>query len=256
MTARILLLGGTGDALAIARTLAAPHVYSLAGLGRVPADLACEVRVGGFGGAPGLARYLADQRIALVFDATHPYAAQISANAAQACASAHVPYWALRRAPWQAQAGDDWRQVDGWNGVTHALDAFARPLFTLGREPLAHLHEVPAHQHWTIRCLDAHAGHEHARVIDARGPFTREGERALFAAARIDVIVSKNSGGAATEAKLAVAREMRLPVVMMRRPPLPPAQREFELAQDAVRALADFHATPIPLHTQTRSSEA
>lgn len=243
MTARVLLLGGTGDALAIARTLAAPHVYSLAGLGRVPADLACDVRVGGFGGAPGLARYLAEQRIALVFDATHPYAARISANAAQACARAEVAYWALRRAPWQPQPGDDWRMVDDWRGVMEALAPFARPLFTLGREPLAHSHDVPAHQHWTIRCLEAHAGHARARVIDARGPFTLEGERALFEARRIDVIVSKNSGGAATQAKLAVAREKGLPVVMMRRPPLPPAQREFESAQDAIRALAAFGNT-------------
>jgi precorrin-6A/cobalt-precorrin-6A reductase len=277
MTARILLLGGTGDALAIARTLGAQHVYSLAGLGRVPGDLACAVRVGGFGGAQGLAQFVADEGIALVFDATHPYAAQISANAARACEEARVPYWALRRAPWQPQPGDDWRRVDGWAGVVEALEPFARPLFTLGREPLAHLdavpdhqhwtircldahpgHErarvidargreplahldaVPDHQHWTIRCLDAHPGHERARVIDARGPFTPEGERALFTEARIDVVVSKNSGGAATEAKLAVAREMGLPVVMMRRPPLPGAQREFASAREAIDALQDY----------------
>ncbi|WP_322031382.1 cobalt-precorrin-6A reductase [Paraburkholderia sp. J76] len=240
MTPRVLLLGGTGDALAIARTLGAPHVYSLAGLGRVPADLACAVRVGGFGGAEGLARFLADENIALVFDATHPYAAQISANAARACDAAQVPYWALRRAPWQPQPGDDWRGVGGWRGVIEALAPFARPLFTLGREPLAHLHEVPPRQYWTIRCLEAHPGHARARIIDARGPFTAEGERALFTEARIDVVVSKNSGGAATEAKLAVARELGLPVVMMQRPPLPPAQREFASAQEATGALDDY----------------
>ncbi|HKR38917.1 MAG TPA: cobalt-precorrin-6A reductase [Paraburkholderia sp.] len=247
MTARILLLGGTGDALAIARTLGPQHVYSLAGLGRVPADLACAVRVGGFGGAEGLARFLADENIALVFDATHPYAAQISANAARACATADVPYWALRRAPWQPQPGDDWRMVSGWAGVVEAIAPFARPLFTLGREPLAHLNEVPEQQHWTIRCLEAHPGHARARIIDARGPFTAVGERTLFTEARIDVVVSKNSGGAATEAKLAVAREMGLPVVMMQRPPLPDAQREFTSAQAAIDALANpiqrsFHA--------------
>jgi len=240
MTARVLLLGGTGDALAIARTLGSAHVYSLAGLGRVPADLACVVRVGGFGGAQGLARFIADEGIALVFDATHPYAAQISANAAHACDEARVPYWALRRAPWPSQPGDDWRMVDGWTGAVDALEPFARPLFTLGREPLAHLDEVPGHQHWTIRCLDAHPGHARARVIDARGPFTTDGERALFTEARIDVVVSKNSGGAATEAKLAVAREMGLPVVMMRRPPLPVAQREFASAQESIAALANY----------------
>ena len=150
-----------------------------------------------------------------------------------------MPYWALRRAPWQPQPGDDWRMASGWTGIVEALAPFARPLFTLGREPLAHLDEVPEQQHWTIRCLDAHPGHTRARVIDARGPFTAEGERALFTRARIDVVVSKSSGGAATEAKLAVAREMGLPVVMMVRPPLPDAQRDFASAQEAVDALAN-----------------
>lgn len=238
MSARVLLLGGTGDALRIARALGPEHVYSLAGLGRVPADLPCAVRVGGFGGAQGLARYLADEGITLVLDATHPYAAQISANAALACEQTQVPYWALRRAPWQPQPGDDWRKVRDWAGVIEAITPYARVLFTLGREPLAHLGEVPEHQHWTVRCLDAHPGHARARVIDARGPFTHEGERALFEAGRYDVIVSKNSGGAATEAKLAVAREMGLPVVMMQRPSLPPAQREFASVQDVLDALA------------------
>ncbi|MEX3821986.1 precorrin-6A/cobalt-precorrin-6A reductase, partial [Paraburkholderia sp. BR14262] len=182
-----------------------------------------------------------------VVDATHPYAAQISANAARACEAAHVPYWALRRAPWQPQPGDDWRMVSGWAGVVEAVMPFARPLFTLGREPLAHLNEVPEHQHWTVRCLEAHPGHARARIIDARGPVTAVGERTLFTEARIDVVVSKNSGGAATEAKLAVAREMGLPVVMMQRPPLPDAQREFTSAQAAIDALANpiqrsFHA--------------
>jgi precorrin-6A/cobalt-precorrin-6A reductase len=234
---RVLLLGGTGDALKIARELDAPHVYSLAGLGRVPADLACEVRVGGFGGAEGLADYLRDEHIGIVVDATHPYAARISANAAHACRAAGVPYWALRRAPWQPQAGDDWRMVDGWSGIVDALAPFARPLFTLGREPLAHLDEIPPHQFWFIRCLDAHEGNHRARVIDARGPFDVDGERALFALQRIDVVVSKNSGGSATEAKLAVARERGLPVVMVRRPPLPDADRAFDEPAALVVAL-------------------
>lgn len=242
MMPRLLLLGGTGDALHIARRLAPQHVYSLAGLGRVPDDLACEVRVGGFGGAEGLARYLTEARIDLVADATHPYAARISANAAHACAETGVPYWALRRAPWQPQAGDDWRFVAGWAGAMAALAPFERPLFTLGREPLAHLDahrdEIPLHQYWTIRCLQAHPGHARARVIDVRGPFTPEGERELFVSARIDVVVSKNSGGAATEAKLGVARELGLPVVMLRRPLLPAATREFDSVDDLLAALA------------------
>ncbi|MBB3260517.1 precorrin-6A/cobalt-precorrin-6A reductase [Paraburkholderia bannensis] len=245
MSARVLLLGGTGDALRIARALGPEHVYSLAGLGRVPADLSCAVRVGGFGGAPGLARYLADEGIGCVLDATHPYAAQISANAARACEQAKLPYWALRRAPWQPQPGDDWRWVDDWAGVVEAIKPYARVLFTLGREPLAHLGEVPLHQHWTVRCLDAHPGHARAQVIDARGPFTAEGERMLFKTGRYDVIVSKNSGGAATGAKLGVAREMGLPVVMVKRPSLPPAQREFASVQEVLDALADLNQRKI-----------
>lgn len=234
---RILLLGGTGDALRIARTMPAGHVYSLAGLGRTPADLACDVRVGGFGGAQGLARYLRDEAITLLVDATHPYAAKISANARAASTITGVPYWALRRQPWVQQANDDWRHVDDWAGIVAALNAFRRPLFALGREPLAHLGEVPAHQFWTIRCLDAHDGNARARVIDARGPFSLEGERALFAECGFDVVVSKNSGGAATQAKLQVARERGMPVVMVRRPTLPLADRAFDDVSELVAAL-------------------
>ncbi|WP_106278413.1 cobalt-precorrin-6A reductase [Paraburkholderia sp. BL25I1N1] len=234
---RILLLGGTGDALRIARQLAPEHVYSLAGLGKAPDDLACTVRVGGFGGSEAMTRYIADEGIDLVIDATHPYAAQISANAAQASRAARVPYWALRRPAWQPQAGDDWHMVGDWNELTDALAPFRKPLFTLGREPLAHLDEIPPHQFWVVRCLEAHEDTPRARILAARGPFTLEGERALFALQAFDVVVSKNSGGQATEAKLEVARERGLPVVMLRRPELPAAEREFESVSDLLDAL-------------------
>ncbi|WP_321793987.1 cobalt-precorrin-6A reductase [Caballeronia sp. J97] len=234
---RVLLLGGTGDALAIARALPAAHVYSLAGLGRVPGDLACAVRVGGFGGIDGLGRYLREAHIALVVDATHPYAAQMSRHARDACTRAGVPLWAVRRPAWRPQSGDDWREAADWRGIVERIAPFHRPLFTLGREALVHLHEIPASQHWTIRCLDAHPGNERASIVDARGPFDLAGERALFDAARIDVIVSKNSGGGATEAKLAVARERGLAVVMLARPALPGADRTFDDAASARDAL-------------------
>ncbi|CAI3809832.1 Precorrin-6A reductase [Pseudomonas sp. MM223] len=146
MTARILLLGGVTEALAIARRLGPQHVYSLAGIGRVPQDLQCQVRVGGFGGAEGLASYLREAGITLLIDATHPYAAQISRNAASAARSAGVTCWALRRPAWQAQAGDDWREIEDWAGLIEALKLFRRPLFTLGREPLQHLDEIPPEQ--------------------------------------------------------------------------------------------------------------
>ena len=209
---RILLLGGVTEALAMARRLGAQHVYSLAGVGRVPADLPCEVRVGGYGGAEGLAQYIRQQRIDLLLDATHPYAAQISHNAVSAAALAGIPCWALRRPAWQPQAGDNWREVADWAELVEALKPFQRPLFTLGREPLEHLHEIPEGQFWTLRALDTYPGNARCEVIGARGPFVIEDERTLFAQRRIDVLISKNSGSSATEPKLEVARERGTPV--------------------------------------------
>lgn len=224
---RILLLGGVGDALGIARRLGPEHIYSLAGLGKVPSDLTCQVRVGGFGGAEGLARFITDQRIELLLDITHPYAAQISANAALAAQNAGIPCWALRRPGWQPGPQDDWREVADWAALSQALAAFQRPFFTLGREPLEHFEAIPAGQFWTVRMLDQHPGNARARVIGARGPFLLDDERALFAAENFDVLISKNSGGSATEAKLQVARERGLPVLILARPPLPEVDRQF-----------------------------
>ncbi|RWU26356.1 cobalt-precorrin-6A reductase [Pseudomonas alkylphenolica] len=234
---RILLLGGITEALAIARTLGPEHVYSLAGIGRVPGDLGCQVRVGGFGGAEGLATYLHTEKIDLLIDATHPYAAQISANAARAAQLSGVPCWALRRPAWQAQAGDDWREVAGWAELIEALRPFRRPLFTLGREPLQHLDEIPPEQFWTLRALEACPGNERCEVIGARGPFHLEDERALFERRQIDVLISKNSGSTATEPKLDVARERGVPVLVLKRPELPGVDREFFAVDELVSAL-------------------
>ena len=235
---RILLLGGVTEALAIARTLGPEHVYSLAGVGRVPTDLRCQVRVGGYGGAEGLATYIRTEGISLLVDATHPYAAQISANAALATQLAGIECWALRRPAWHPQPGDDWRDVGDWAELMHALTAFQRPLFTLGREPLQHLQEIPPHQHWTLRALDAYPGTERCEIIGARGPFCLEEERGLFATRRIDVLVSKNSGSGATEPKLQVARELGLPVLVLKRPLLVEVERAFDRIEDLLAALS------------------
>ena len=234
---RLLLLGGVTEALAIARTLPAHHVYSLAGVGRVPGDLTCQVRVGGFGGAQGLAQYIRDQGIDLLLDATHPYAAQISHNAASAAALAGIPCWALRRPAWQPQAGDDWREVADWAELVEALKPFQRPLFTLGREPLEHLHEIPEGQFWALRALDTYPGNARCEVIGARGPFVIEDERTLFAQRRIDVLISKNSGSSATEPKLEVARERGTPVLILKRPQLPEVDRAFLTGDEVLQAL-------------------
>ncbi|MBV4460544.1 cobalt-precorrin-6A reductase [Pseudomonas sp. COR58] len=239
---RILLLGGVTEALAIARTLGPAHIYSLAGIGRVPTDLTCRVRTGGYGGAEGLAQFIRDEGIGLLLDATHPYAAQISRNAASAAQRTGIPCWALRRPAWQAEPGDDWREVADWSELVNALQPFRRPLFTLGREPLQHLDEIPAHQFWTLRALDACPGNERCEVIGARGPFLIEDERALFERRQIDVLISKNSGSAATEPKLAVARERGVPVIVLGRPALPEVDRVFWRTSEALEALtmSDF----------------
>ena len=235
---RILLLGGVTEALAIARTLGPQHVYSLAGVGRVPTDLTCEVRVGGYGGAEGLARYIRDEGIDLLLDATHPYAAQISQNAALAAAASNIPCWALRRPAWVAQPDDDWREVAHWSELVEALASFQRPLFTLGREPLEHLHEIPPEQFWTLRALDVYPGNVRCEVIGARGPFLIDDERKLFAQRRIDVLISKNSGSSATEPKLEVARERGVPVLILKRPVLAQVDREFSTVEDLLESLA------------------
>jgi precorrin-6A/cobalt-precorrin-6A reductase len=239
---RVLVLGGTREGLTIARDLNSPHIYSLAGLGKVPTDLNCAVRVGGFGGAQGLANFIRDNRIDVLLDATHPYAAQISANAASAAQQTQIPYWALRRQGWQPQAEDDWRDVSNWNELMAALADFRRPFFTMGREPLAHLHEIPAAQFWTIRCLDAEPGNERALVIGARGPFQLDDERELFAQHHFDVLISKNSGSVATEPKLQIARELKLPVLILQRPALPAATREFDFIGAVNAALREIGA--------------
>lgn len=236
---RILLLGGVTEALAIARTLGSQHIYSLAGVGRVPTDLTCEVRVGGYGGAEGLAAFIREQNIDLLLDATHPYAAQISQNAARAAQLTGVPCWALRRPAWQAGPEDDWREVSDWAELITSLTPFQRPLFTLGREPLQHLEEIPEPQFWTLRALDSYPGNARCEVIGARGPFYLEDERALFEQRRIDVLVSKNSGSGATEPKLQVARERGVPVLILKRPQLPGVDREFASVEDLLANLRD-----------------
>jgi precorrin-6A/cobalt-precorrin-6A reductase len=237
---RILLLGGVTEALAIARTLGSEHVYSLAGVGRMPSDLQCQVRVGGYGGAEGLAQFVRDEGIGLILDATHPYAAQISQNAATAAALTGIPCWALRRPAWQAGTDDDWREVSDWAELITALAPFKRPLFTLGREPLQHLHEIPDHQFWTLRALDSYPGNARCEVIGARGPFHLEEERELFERRQIDVLISKNSGSSATEPKLEVARERGVPVLVLKRPGLAEVDREFFNVRTLSQALGEL----------------
>ncbi|MBL8251958.1 MAG: cobalt-precorrin-6A reductase [Candidatus Competibacter sp.] len=226
---RILILGGIGEAVELAKRLTLRHdvTYSIAGKGRLP-DLACAVRVGGFGGIDGLTAFLKDNGIGLLLDATHPYAAQISHHAACAAKRASVPLWAYRRPSWHPDASDDWRAAADWTGVRAALAPFRRPFFTIGLEPLHHLMDMSPGQHWLVRCLSAAPPElAHLTLLCAAGPFDAEREAALLRDYRIDVLVAKNSGGTAVEGKLLAARRCGIPVIMLERPALPEADRSF-----------------------------
>ena len=225
---RLLILGGTGEAAALADRLAAdPRLAvttSLAGRTRKPAALAGDVRIGGFGGPEGLADYLVGEGISIVVDATHPFAAVISENAARACARTGVPWLQFVRPAWQAQPGDDWRDVASLEEAAALLSSFGRRVFlTIGRQELAAFEALT--DHWfLVRMIETPetplplAQHQ---LLLGRGPFDEAAEIALLREHKVEGLVAKNSGGEATYAKIAAARALGLPVIMVARPKRP-----------------------------------
>lgn len=237
---RILLLAGTSEARALAARLAqegCDAVASLAGRTSAPAPLALPTRVGGFGGVEGLERYLSETGVTHVVDATHPFAAQMSGNARAACAALGVPLIAYARAPWRAEPGDRWIEVPDNAAAVAALGEAPRRVFlTIGRQGVADFRAAPQHD-YVLRVIDAPDPNDlppSCAVIAARGPFAREDEIALMRERRIDSVVSKNSGGALTYAKIEAARALGLPVVMI----APPARDGVTLAHDLDDVLA------------------
>ena len=225
---RILILGGTTEARRLAERLA-PRAdldvrLSLAGRTSNPVPHPVPVRVGGFGGAEGLAQYLESERIDRLIDATHPYAAQMSAHAAQAARRAGVPLLALRRPAWQPVAGDRWSEVADTREAAHALgDVPRRAFLALGRNEIAAFAAAPQHV-YLVRSVDPvepPLAVPHATYITARGPFEEADEMVLLKQHEIDVIVCKNSGGDASYGKIAAARMLGREVIMIARPKLP-----------------------------------
>ncbi|WP_225801533.1 cobalt-precorrin-6A reductase [Streptomyces sp. NK15101] len=220
----VLILGGTTEARALAGLLhgRVRVTSSLAGRVASPRLPVGEVRIGGFGGVEGLVEWTAGHAVDAVIDATHPFAERISFNAARAAATAHVPLLALRRPGWVPVDGDDWHPVASLEEAAGALDGLGDRVFlTTGRMGLAAFAACP--QWFLVRSVDAPDAPMPARteVLLDRGPFTLDGEREILARRRIDVVVTKDSGGAATSPKLTAAREAGLPVVVVRRPPVP-----------------------------------
>ncbi|ARP73316.1 cobalt-precorrin-6A reductase [Streptomyces pluripotens] len=228
MPPHVLILGGTAEARSLAAGLAARAgirvTTSLAGRVARPAALPGRVRVGGFGGPDGLAAWLRDHQVDAMVDATHPFAELITAQAARAAAATEIPAVFLRRPGWQPAPGDDWHPVPSLEAAGAALPGLGRRVFlSTGRLGLAAFARIPD-RHFVVRSVEPPEPPlppDHHLVL-ARGPFTVAGETELLRAHRIDVLVTKDSGGEATSAKLTAARNLGLPVVVVRRPPLPP----------------------------------
>jgi precorrin-6A/cobalt-precorrin-6A reductase len=231
MTKQLLILGGTAEAAALARAVLTRFgdnisvTTSLAGRTERPGPIPGQVRIGGYGGAAGLAAHLAGHGIDRLIDATHPFAARISAEARQACEMAGVPRLTLLRPPWRRHPLDRWIEVDDMTAAAGIVSRIGRRAWlTIGASEIARFSAVTGVR-FLVRLVDPPRRPlplRFCQVVVGRGPFTLAGERHLIARHAINVLVCKASGGTATEAKLIAAREFSLPVVMLRRPPPEP----------------------------------
>jgi precorrin-6A/cobalt-precorrin-6A reductase len=242
----LLILGGTGEAAALANAALARFgdsmsvTTALAGRTRHPGPIAGEVRIGGFGGPDGLAEYLLEHAVDRLIDATHPFAAGISRTARLAANRTGVPRLVLLRPPWRRHPLDRWIEVDSIEAAALLVGRIGkRAWLTVGAGSLAPFAAVTGVR-FIVRLIDQPSeglpllSHE---VVLGRGPFGLAGERHMLQRHAIDVLVCKASGGAATEAKLLAARELGLPVIMVRRPP-----REPGPAVDTIDAALDWLA--------------
>jgi precorrin-6A/cobalt-precorrin-6A reductase len=222
---RLLILGGTTEASALARRIMGLRdlqpILSFAGRTRSPIAPPIPFRVGGFGGIQGLKRFLLDKKIDAVIDATHPFAAQMSRNCATACGELGVPLAVLTRPAWRRVEGDRWIQVSDMEAAVRALGNEPRRVFlTIGGLQLRSFAGAP-HNHYVVRTIeppDAIDLLPSVRLILARGPFRIEDEIRLMHDERVEILVTKNSGGDATGAKIDAARALGIEVVMVERP--------------------------------------
>ncbi len=244
---RILLLGGTTEATAIAARLAsdasAEATLSLAGRTANPAASPLPVRIGGFGGFAGLAEYLRHERIDLLVDATHPFAARISTNAIAASNATGVSLLAIERPPWTPVAGDDWIEHESITAAIAALPDEPQNVFSgLGRQAIDALSSAPQHG-YVIRVVDRlkiPADLPSAKLVAARGPFRTDDDTKLFEEHRIRYVLAKNAGGSAAYSKIEAARNLGIKVHMVRRPKLPP-RTTVSSVDEALAWIATHH---------------
>jgi len=240
---KLLLLAGTGEAVALAAALAeagVPTVARLAGATRAPKTLAVPMEIGGWGGAAPFRTWLSAEGIDGVIDATHPFAARISARTAEVCRAENMPYLQVLRPPWMPQTGDTWVEVATEEDVGMHIPKGATVFLATGRQTLERFVGL-TERRLICRQIDPP---EHpfpfpnGAYLVGRPPFSVEDERALFQRLGVDWLVVKNAGGAASATKLTAARELGLPVAMIARPPQPDAERveTVEAAMDWVRA--------------------
>lgn len=234
---RLLILGGTGEARALADALAdrpgLEVTTSLAGRTVAPRRPRGKIRVGGFGGAAGLADYIAAAGIDMVVDATHPYAAAISTHAVEACRASERPILRFEHPAWRPQKGDRWIVVDSLAAAAKVAPEIGhRAFLTIGVKELAAFAE--ADEIWfLVRLVEQPREAVPLRnfeLVLGRGPFELSDDRELMRQHRIDLVIAKNSGGESTYGKIAAARELGLPVLLLRRPPLPPAETVGSMA--------------------------
>jgi precorrin-6A/cobalt-precorrin-6A reductase len=243
---QLLILGGTTEATALARSIAKRNdidpVLSFAGRTQNPVRPPIPFRIGGFGGIAGLRTYLLRHQTAAVIDATHPFAAQMSKHAVAACKDLQIPLAVLTRPAWRSQEGDRWTSVASMEAAVQALGQRPRNVFlTVGGLKLAAFAHAPQH-HYVVRTIDpppAITSLPSHSLILARGPFSEAAEIALMRAEQINVLVTKNSGGHATAAKLAAARTLGIDVVLINRPE-PQAVPTF-YAVDEILAWIELH---------------
>ncbi len=238
---RALILGGTSDASLLAAEIARAGieaVYSYGGRTRAPAEQPLPTRIGGFGGVSGLADYIRREGITRVIDATHPFAAEMSRHAIEACATTDTPLIALERAPWTRVSGDNWIDVEDVGTAAAALpEAPANVFLAIGRQHIAPFASKPQHT-YTLRFVDPPGADLPfaANVIVSRGPFTLQSELEMMRTRGIAWIVARNSGGDGARAKIEAARSLDLPVIMIARPQLP-ERRRVESVTDVMQWL-------------------
>jgi precorrin-6A/cobalt-precorrin-6A reductase len=243
---RVLLLGGTTEASELARAFAAAGVeavFSYAGRTATPVAQPLPQRVGGFGGVQGLCGYLRAGGFTHVVDATHPFAATMSANAVAACAATGLPLVAFERPAWTPGPGDRWQSVPDLAAAAMALPQAPSCVFlAIGRQHLAAFAGAPQHV-YVLRLVDPPAGPlplPDTRIVIARGPFDAAGDTALMRDHGVQIVVAKNAGGTGARAKLDAARALHLPVILIDRPKVPARP----VAASVAEVMAHLHARP------------